>query len=295
MDSKSLIGFRTVFECRSISKAAGKLYITPQGLSKNIKSLEMELDVSLFQRTANGVIPTAYGQYLYDKSETLIRNMLQLQKGLEQLKQQEQGFLRLCSAYGILRILKPDFIQLYSGKEHQQLDYMEFPDLYVEKEISEGNADVGMTVGPVDSDKFVVKPIFRKQIYLLVHDEHPLALKEEIYMEDLKNQPIIIESKAFKIYHLFQERCRNAGFEPNILFQTSGFSLCHKLCKEKRGVSLAVDEIRQDMDSEHLRTIPFADPFWWQAVIFCKHEMADTAAVLQFINFTESYVRGLQI
>ena len=54
MNTKLLKCFQIVYEEKSINRAAGRLYITPQGLSRNIRQLEEELDVQLFQRTARG-------------------------------------------------------------------------------------------------------------------------------------------------------------------------------------------------------------------------------------------------
>ena len=70
-----------------------------------------------------------------------------------------------------------------------------------------------------------------------------------------------IESREFKIYDQIVNRCRKAGFEPNIVFETSGFSLCHKMVKENKGISVTVDFISDDMRREGDGTvlIPFSD------------------------------------
>ena len=55
MNTKDLKCFQTVYEEGSIHQAARKLYITPQGLSKNIRLLENELGAQLFERTKKGL------------------------------------------------------------------------------------------------------------------------------------------------------------------------------------------------------------------------------------------------
>lgn len=55
MNVKDLKSFEAVYEERGINQAAQKLFITPQGLSRNIKMLESELDTVLFERTKQGV------------------------------------------------------------------------------------------------------------------------------------------------------------------------------------------------------------------------------------------------
>ena len=63
MDTKAFYYFQAVYEERNIHTAARKLYISPQGLGKNIKMLESELNAELFIRTKSGVIPTETGKY----------------------------------------------------------------------------------------------------------------------------------------------------------------------------------------------------------------------------------------
>ena len=54
MNTKTLTEFQAVYENQSIHKAARQLFITPQGLGKNIRQLEEELHTQLFERTKQG-------------------------------------------------------------------------------------------------------------------------------------------------------------------------------------------------------------------------------------------------
>ena len=89
MNTKILKCFQAVYEEKSLGKAARRLYITPQGLSKNIRQLEEELGASLFFRTAQGMEPTEGGRFLYEKSERVIREMEAIEHELRQLEQQK--------------------------------------------------------------------------------------------------------------------------------------------------------------------------------------------------------------
>lgn len=72
MNIKDIRWFREVVSRGSISNAAEHLFVSQQGLSKSIKSLEEKLKVPLLVRTSNGVEPTPYGKYLYDKSASIL-------------------------------------------------------------------------------------------------------------------------------------------------------------------------------------------------------------------------------
>ena len=114
MNTKTLTEFQAVYENQSIHKAARQLFITPQGLGKNIRQLEEELHTQLFERTKQGVLPTASGRLLYKKSADILRQLRQVDHEIQQLKFQDSR-LRIGCAYGVFNMLPMqkllDFIQ----------------------------------------------------------------------------------------------------------------------------------------------------------------------------------------
>ena len=66
MDERLLGCFVKVYELGSIHKAAEKIFVTPQAVSKMIKKLEDELGRSLFARSPHGLQPTVYAHKLHD-------------------------------------------------------------------------------------------------------------------------------------------------------------------------------------------------------------------------------------
>ena len=94
MNVKDLKSFEAVYEERGINQAAQKLFITPQGLSRNIKMLESELDTVLFERTKQGVRPTESAELLHERAGILIREFEEIRNGIQQLKN-EKRLLRI--------------------------------------------------------------------------------------------------------------------------------------------------------------------------------------------------------
>ena len=107
MDTRDLRCFRLVYEEGSINKAAGELFITPQGLSRIIRKLEYEFQAVLFERTSTGTIPTEYGDYLYTHSRELLYHMENIKQKMQQLNT-KQNILHIGFACGTLNVL--DFI-----------------------------------------------------------------------------------------------------------------------------------------------------------------------------------------
>ena len=110
-------------------------------------------------------------------------------------------------------------------------------------------------------------------------------------IEDLKNRPLYIESSQFAIYHLIMKKCEEAGFQPDIAFQTSGFSLWHKMVKENKGISVTVDFVFDDMKEQGLRLIPFSDDVYeWKACMITRKEEAENEAVQCFLQFIQEWI-----
>lgn len=218
--------------------------------------------------------------------------MNRLTSDLDRMKQMDNGYLRLCSAYGILRILSPDFILQFEQEYPEMgIDYMEYPDCHVDDEMERENFDVAFHVIGTELDGFCSVPLFSSSVSLLVYEEHPLAQKETIRAEDLDGEPVIIESRVFQIHRMFQELCARSGIRPNIIFNTSGFSLCHKLCSQKKGLSVVVDRISQDMACRGLKRIPFEQPLEWKTAMIYKEELEQNELLRIFRDYTIDYLK----
>ncbi len=104
-----------------------------------------------------------------------------------------------------------------------------------------------------------------------------------------------IESSEFQIHHLIKEKCRQAGFEPNIVFATSGFSLCHKMVKANKGISVTVDFIFEDMKMDGLVKIPFSDgEYEWKVCMLTRKDEMVGQAVELFQRHVKDWIRQIQ-
>lgn len=83
------------------------------------------------------------------------------------------------------------------------------------------------------------------------------------------------------------------GVRPNIIFNTSGFSLCHKLCAQKKALSVVVDRISQDMGNSLLRKIPFEHPLEWSVSMIYKKEFEHNRLIRVFREYTMDYLKHI--
>ena len=81
MTFRQLKYFSTIYECKSLAKASQKLYISQQGLSRILSSLESEVG-PLFTRLHHGLEATLLGTMLYSACQPVLREMNELEKAV---------------------------------------------------------------------------------------------------------------------------------------------------------------------------------------------------------------------
>lgn len=296
MNIKDLNSFLQICKEKSITKAAKTLYISPQGLSKTIKNLEKELGAALFLRNTNGIEITECGYILEKKAKEILAELEGIRTDINHIKESVKGKIRLISSYGVLRYLTPDYIMEFR-KENPNigLSYEEYPDVCIDKKIYEEEGDIGFAIGPVDLKKFDAIPLKTFQLKLLVNKKNSLSGKKAIKYTDLINENLIIESNKFKLHEIFIQRCSEEGIKPNILFETNGFSLCHKLCKENKGVSITVDFINKDMKENNVTVVPFEDKKCiWTIYLIKKREKNYEECIEIFKKFVLKWIRTIE-
>ncbi len=272
MNLKDMKYFITICDKKSITAASESLYISPQALSKTIQKLEKNLGVRLLIRSNNGVEMTPYGKILYDSAGNILMEYADMTSRLRNLSLQNQGIIRMASAYGILRFLTPEFVNSFSEKYPDiHLEYMEFPDRYVIENILDENYDIGLIPYTEKNDMLEYIDLFRTEIYFITHKGSRFYTYPEVLLTDAAEEPFLVENKNFVIRKILLEACRQEHVQPKIYFNTSGFSLCYKLCREGKGNTVSMSFIYEDMKDENLRMIPFKEhPVWKVAAVYRK-------------------------
>ena len=104
MNTRNFKCFQTVYEERNLQVAASKLFLSPQGLSKMIKSMEEECGTPLFARTKDGFVPTESGIVFYEKSKHISKEINEMFSAIEAASSKEKRF-KVGFAAGTIRAI----------------------------------------------------------------------------------------------------------------------------------------------------------------------------------------------
>lgn len=286
MNTNDLKYYLSICQEKSFGQAAKNLFLTQQGVGKIIKRLEDELGVPLLHRTPNGIEPTECGYLLEKRARYIIDYIESMEQEFQEIAWSNQGAIRLASAYGILNSLSADCLWNFKNQYQIDLQYTEHPDVQVEAMVNKGSANIGFAVQPVDDRYFDKIPLTSHRLYAIVNEKHPLSQKRKLCYEDFHQQNLIIENKEFKLHQFLQQKCDMCGVQPNLVFETSGLILCHKMVRQNKGISVTVDYMLQDALYDNVVAIPLEDSqAVWEPCIILKKGTVLSHNIQTFIEF----------
>jgi DNA-binding transcriptional LysR family regulator len=178
MDIRQLTYFLEVARQQSMTKAAEVLHVSQPALSKMVKGLEEELDMTLIIRSNKSSEVTDAGKIVMDYAKKMIALMNEMTTTLSDMTNLQHGSIQI----GIPPIAGSLFFPKVIAEFHKaypniKINITEYAAPRLTKKVLEGEIELGIAVLPIDEGDFQIYPIVSEEMKLLVHFEHPLSSK----------------------------------------------------------------------------------------------------------------------
>lgn len=220
MELRQLRYFIAIAEHGSFSRAAARLHVSQPPLSTQVKNLEDELGVKLFERNNRGVTLTAAGTAFYEETRAALARLEHARTRALQADRGDAGMLSIgfvsIADYGIL----PPALKSYRAR-FPSVD-VELHELTTDAQIRELRAarlDLGIGLGPVDEPDLEFTSVLREELVLAAPSSHPAAKGDgAIDLRTLAKDSFIIPPRDIGpgLYDLMIGKCRSSGFAPRI-------------------------------------------------------------------------------
>ena len=188
MEIKQMKYFVEVVKNGGMTRASKHLYIAQSTISKNIKSIEDEFNVTLFDRRKKHIILTDIGQIFYDKCVEALAILDDLSLEMNDVTNIERGHIRLgVSAIMDVRLFTESLNQFHSMYPNVTYEVVEGGGKAVEFYLNNDEIDVRITTLPVDDDIYHAVPLYKEKLMLVVDKNSKYAKQSSVYLGDLKN------------------------------------------------------------------------------------------------------------
>ncbi len=211
--------FVAVAEELSFSRAAQRLHMAQPPLSTQIKQLEEELGVLLFERTSRGVRVTEAGKLLLEEARRIFLQVDQTVRVVQRVGHGEVGRLTLGFVPSSSNEVLPSILRVFSGRFPEvELFLREMrPDLIVQR-LHDKQIDAGFLYLPLEDPALEIECLSREPLVLALAEKHPLASEPQVELDAVAKEPFILPARYQRmpgLYGQVTETCRQAGFVPN--------------------------------------------------------------------------------
>jgi len=263
---------------RHFGKAAEHCFITQPTLSMQIKKLEEDLEVVIFDRSKQPLIPTDVGERIIEQSRITLQDAEKINNIVKDHKNLISGELKI----GIIPTLAPYLLPLFIGNYKRK-----YPNILITvEELTTDNIidhlnrdllDVGILVTPLKEDRITEKPIFYEEMKLYIHEKHTLASKAKIEVKDIAVPEIWLLSDGHCFRHQVINLCSFKGSSTEELpfhFEAGSLETLMNIIDKEGGLTLIPELAGYGMSafrSSHVRSFSDLIPLREVSLVHSRH------------------------
>ncbi len=278
----------------NVSSAAEELYTSQPGVSHQIKLLEEELDIKIFERSGKkltGISPAGYA--VLEHVNALLNNAKSIKQAAREYSNAHRGSLSIATTHTQAQFILPPILNNFAHKYPR-----------IDLQVHQGNPKAMCKLAANNSVDFVIAsetinefdelitiPAYRWNRYIVVPKGHSLTKKAEISLVDLASFPILTymlgltgRSKLDRTFHA-------ANLEPNVVFSATDSDVIKTYVKLGFGVGI-IAEMAKGKESDDSLACIRANHLFPDSVIKIgfRHSRHISAYQYEFLHMMAPYL-----
>lgn len=244
--------------------AAAHCYVSQPNLTMQVKKLEDEIGVRIFDRDKKPFQPTEIGRQIIIKARQILRSASQLKEYVNHEKEAMEGEFSVGIIPTLAPYLLPRFLPHFIKKHPRvHLKIQELQTGQIISQLENGIIDIGLLVTPLDESNLREIPVFYEPFLLYLPREHPFLDEKLMLAEDLDPSEVLVLDEG----HCFRDQalsiCKKARHSSSIGFeyQSGSIEALKKLVKKGIGYTLVPElSVIDELQSKHIRRFTSPEP-----------------------------------
>ena len=214
--------FTVANEGLNVSLAAEQLHTSQPGVSKQIRLLEDEIGVPIFNRTGKRLTDiTPAGNEIVSRIRTILREIENIKLIGKEHTGEEEGILVIATTHTQARYALPKIVKTFLSQHPKvSLSVKQGYPKQIAKMVLDGEADLVIATEAVSQSKnLIALPCYKWNRCVLVLPKHPLLKRRtRLSLKNLSEYPIVTYDDAFAGQNFVHDAFANAGLQPNVVF-----------------------------------------------------------------------------
>jgi DNA-binding transcriptional LysR family regulator len=261
MELKQLEYFVAVCEELHFTRAAEKMEIAQPSLSQQIKLLEHEIGMTLFDRIGKKTMLTEAGKILLKHSYNLFHEMSQAKAAIGELQGLKRGTLKLGALQSAALLLLPSAITAF----HES-----YPSVRIEAyglrhgailtKLLHNELDLGLVYMPVEHNELESVFLYEERLSLAVPETHTFAGLAEARLDMLHDMATVELHEGYYLRDRLDRLCTERGVARRPSVQLNSIESVVGMTAAGAGIAVLPDRYLRAAKPDRLRIIPLVDP-----------------------------------
>ncbi|MCT1904849.1 LysR family transcriptional regulator [Oceanobacillus sojae] len=208
MNQVWLEAYIAIVEEKSITRAANRLNISQPALSKQVRSLETDLNTKLLMRSSKGIELTKAGQYFYQQAQSLLQEMNRTREKLMKMQQTDRLTI------GCLPSISTSFLPDVINADHSVF-VQNYSEALVESVINE-QIDVAFIDASFQTKDLFITELFTENYYAVIPEQDMPVKSQMLEWKDIKKFPLILHTSPCDSRSRIMDFAKQYGDTPQI-------------------------------------------------------------------------------
>jgi LysR family cys regulon transcriptional activator len=208
----------------NVTEAAEHLYTSQPGISKQIRLLEDELGLELFNRNGKSLSQlTPAGRQVLERATAILQEVQNIRTLAEEFKDDEKGDLRVATTHTQARYLLPRIIETFRARYPQVRLHLDTGTPgQIARMAAGGDADFAIATEAIgETRELVMMPAYRWNRCAVVPRDHPLTKVRRLSLQVLAAHPLVTYVREFTGRAQMDADFRAAGLEPDVVLSAA--------------------------------------------------------------------------
>jgi LysR family transcriptional regulator, nitrogen assimilation regulatory protein len=239
MDLRQLRYFVHAAQTQNLTHASGKAWISQSALSRQIKLLETELGVRLFERQARGLRLTEPGALLLHRAQALLNEADEVKRVVAASHQEPTGRLRIGAPTSLRSLVTAPFVARYHGLHSRvQMVLHEGTSTGMRNALADGALDVAIVSDQEALAPFAVWPLLSEPLVWVGPKQAQLRMDKPVAARSVLDHPLILTSSPNSLRSIVDEALAKQGLQAQARFEADSAAMSVSLIERGLGYTV---------------------------------------------------------
>lgn len=269
MDLKQLKAIVTVAEVGSVTRAAELLHLVQPAVTRQIRTLEQELGIPLFERTGQGMRPTEAGTIMVDRARRALNELERARAEVQPDPGEVTGIVTVGLLESTSDLLAESLVTtLARDRPGVELRLMTAYSGHLQQWLDDGDLDLTLLYNLDSTPSLNARPLVRERLWAVAPRSAGLHADRPVPFPEAATHPLVMPASGHALRRLIDAAAVRSGAAMDVVVQTNSMRVQKQLVQAGHGWTVLPGVgIADDVARGALSAAPLSEPDVWRSVV----------------------------